>query len=291
MQSLTKILFLLFFCFVPLLNANAAIQDLLEDQELSNEADDEPGFLDKLKNIFNKENPKGNIKIYNYNQEDAYEVKLKTNVSTVINLPENEKITFFTLGDSDSFQAKHNKQIPNLINIKTSSYDKEANLVIKTDIGSVYNFYLSSANSETEIPNFTIYVVKDKDQEEMVKDKILLRDLQANNDYIKKITALDKLNTSYRIKGDKEVSPIFVYDDGKWTYFDFGKSFVSDRLPTAYKVVDKFDSTINTRTEGNLIIAQTLGVEGFTLKNGDKYVCIRPKKSLYEVYHDDRFKN
>jgi type IV secretory pathway VirB9-like protein len=259
------------------------------------------GFFERIFKIFSKDSPKGNIVIYKYDPEVTYQVNLKTSVSTIVNLPENEKITFYSSGDSTLFKITYNKDIPNLISIKTLSNDAESNLVLKTDLGSIYNFYLSSRlpnemeeglkdEKTPNLPNFTIYVVKDKEQEEMAREQILLRDLKAGNDYIKKVKSLDKLNTSYKIKGDKEIAPIFVYDDGKWTYFDFGKKFVSDRLPNVYKVVDQFDAVINTRVEGNLLIAQSLSVDGWTLKNGDKFVCIRPKKSLYEVYHDERLK-
>lgn len=290
------ILLLAIFAFLRTSQAQADVtQDLLdhkpeiqEDVEISI---NEPSFFDRVRNIFSKEAPKGNIVIYQYSQETSYAVNLKTGVATVINLPENEKITFFSTGDSKLFQIKYDKEIPNFISITTLLNNVESNLVVKTDIGTIYNFYLSSnIDDEAEKPNFTVYVIKDKDQEEAVREKILLRDLQENNDYIKKVKSLDKLNTSYRIKGDKDIAPIFVYDDGKWTYFDFGKNFVSDRLPNAYKIVDEFDSVVNTRVVGNLLVAQSLSIDGWTLKNGEKFVCIRPKKSLYEVYHDERYK-
>jgi type IV secretory pathway VirB9-like protein len=278
---------------------SAIHQDLTEDdvvvraeemKEIKISEGESSGFFEKIFSFFSNESPKGNIVIYKYDQEVTYPIKLQTPVATVINLPENEKITFYSSGDSELFKVIYNSDIPNLISIKTLNNDVESNLVVKTDVGSIYNFYLSSHLADNEKPNFTIYVVKDKDQEDAVREKILLRDLKQNNDYIKKIDSIDKLNTSYKIKGARELSPIFVYDDGKWTYFDFGKSFVSDRLPNAYKIVDKFDVVVNTRVKGNLLIAQSLSVEGWTLKNGDKFVCIRPKKSLYEVYKDERFK-
>lgn len=291
------ILLLTIFILSAASQAQADITHDLLDEKQKAQSDDvevslnEPSFFDKVRNIFSKETPKGNIVIYQYSQETSYPVNLRAAVSTVINLPENEKITFYSTGDSKLFKIKYDKEIPNFISIITLSNNAESNLVIKTDIGSIYNFFLNSnIDDESEKPNFTVYVIKDKDQEDAVKEKILLRDLQENNDYIKKIKSLDKLNTSYRIKGDKDIAPIFVYDDSKWTYFDFGKKFVSDRLPNAYKIVDEFDSVINTRVVGNLLIAQSLSVDGWTLKNGEKYVCIRPKKSLYEVYQDERYK-
>lgn len=281
--------FLISGCPVALADVEA---DLLEEEviDLKVTKGESQGFFDKIFNIFNKDNPKGNILLYQYNQDMTYSVKLQVGVSTVINIPENEKIIFLSYGDKNSFKVLHDSNIRNLISIQTLINNSESNLIIKTDVGSVYNFFLTSRLEEKEKPNFTVFVVKDKDQEEMVREKILLRDLKMSNDYIKKVDSLEKLNTSYIIKGDKTIAPKFVYDDGKWTYFDFGKKFVSDRLPNVYKITDQFDSVVNTRTEGNLIVAQSLGIEGWTLKNGDKFVCIRPEKNLAEVYEDKRFK-
>jgi len=298
-MQLTKILSAKSFIIATLLLlANPAFaeveSDLLAEEEILNlevSKGESQSFFDRILNIFSTENPKSNIILYQYDKEVTYPVRLQKGVSTVINLPENEKIIFFSSGDQTAFKITYDNDIRNLISIQTLTNGAESNLILKTDIGSVYNFYLNSRSlEEKEKPSFTVYVIKDKDQEDMVREKILLRDLQASNDYIKKVDSLDKINTSYKIKGDKDIAPIFVYDDGSWTYFDFGKNFISARLPTVYRIVDKFDSVVNTRTEGNLLIAQSLGTEGWTLKNGEKFVCIRPKKDLREVYKDERFK-
>lgn len=298
-QKFYKIFFTILF-FFQVANAHAEVtRDLIAEEESINihlsegEVREPRGFFERIIHIFSADKPKGNIVIYKYDQGVTYPIKLKLAVATIVNLPENEKITFFSSGDSSLFKITYDKEIPNLISIRTLVEDAESNLVIKTDVGSVYNFYLNSYplnESEKEKPNFTIYVVKDKNQEDEAREHILLRDLKENNDYIKKVKSLEKLNTSYKIKGDKEIAPLFIYDDGKWTYFDFGKNFVSDRLPNVYKIVDEFDVVINTRIEGNLIVAQSLSVDGWNLKNGEKFVCVRPKKSLYDVYHDERFK-
>lgn len=289
-MRLTNILYQsLFLILLITARVNAAV---LEDLTVIEEETDSPEKISasKIQKSFDKASSKDNVLIFKYDQEETYKINLRTSISTVINLPEGEKITFFTLGDKKTFSANFNKQLPNILSLKTLFSGFDTNLIIKTDLGSVYNFYLRSFDEDSDVlPHFTVYVIKNSNQEQVINEKELLKTLKSNNDYIKKIPSLEKLNTQYKIKGDKEIAPIFVYDDGKWTYFDFGKNFVSDRLPTAYKVIDKFDSVLNTRTEGNLIIAQSLGVEGWTLKNGDKQVCIYPKVSLTKIYKDERF--
>jgi len=239
----------------------------------------------KFQKAFDKSDLTNVIK-YQYNKYDTYKVNLRTSMSTIISLPANEKITFFTLGDNKTFEANHDKQIPNILRVKSLYSGFDTNLIIKTDSSSIYNFYLRSEdeNSKT-IPNFTVYIDK-TDNSQAVLDN-----LKQNNTNIKTILTLSDLNTSYKIKGAKDIAPIYVYDDGKWTYFDFGKTFVSDRLPTVYKVIDKSDSVINNSISGNVIIAKSLSTQGWILKNGDKHVCVKPKKSLYKIYKDERYIN
>jgi type IV secretion system protein VirB9 len=257
----------------------------------SNKKQNDEGFFDKIVNIFSKE--KKNIEVFDYEEEKTYPVNLHESISTIISLPEAEKIIFFSLGNNDAFKVNFDESVQNIISITTLQNNVNTNLIIKTDLGFIYNFYLSSFlldESGDSQYHYTIYIKSNKKHQSITQEKILLRDLQENNDYIKEISSLDKLNTSYKIMGDKEIAPVFVYDDGKWTYFDFGKNFVSNRLPNVYKLVDKYDSVTNVRINGNLVVAQSLSEEGWSLKNGEKVVCIRPKQSLFKVYKDDRFK-
>ncbi len=273
----------------PIIEVNAAISKDLLSQEQEEVTEELKG--DHIQEIFNSYNSTENIVTFKYDPERTDKINLRPGVATIVNLPEYEKITFFTLGDNKKFIARFNKSIPNILELRTTAPNYDSNLIIKTDIGSGYNFYLRSYNEfSEEIPHYMVYIIKDKNQEQLVKEIELLKDLKAGNDYLKKITSLDQLNSSYKISGDKEISPIYVYDDGKWTFFDFGKNFVSDRLPNIYKVVDQFDSVVNTRIKGNVLIAQSLSPEGWILKNGEKYICVKPKKSLYKIYKDERFK-
>jgi len=89
--------------------------------------------------------------------------------------------------------------------------------------------------------------------------------------------------------GEEEIAPYAVYDDGNWTYFDFrDQGFANDRLPVIYKVVDGFDSIINSRVENGFLVAESISKEGWTLKNGHKVVCVRPKKSWLKKFTRDR---
>ena len=141
-------------------------------------------------------------------------------------------------------------------------------------------------NTEESFPQTTLKAKKtwQTKQDKISKQRIsLLKQLQKDNDYLKSIKDPDRINVNYEIfakKEDKEIAPFGIYDDGKWTYFDFRKDFSANRLPVLYKVIDEYDTIINTRFENGFLIAESISKEGWTLKNGDKVACIKPKDNL-----------
>ena len=96
-------------------------------------------------------------------------------------------------------------------------------------------------------------------------------------DYLKTLPPTETINADYRIVGDLDIAPRGVFDDGEWTYFDFRKAPTSDRTPVVMKVVDGYDSLVNTRWENGFLVAETTSSEGWTLKNGHKYVCVKKR--------------
>lgn len=221
---------------------------------------------------------------YKYDQSKTYKLKLSTYLSTIISLPEGEKVISYQTGDGNNFVVNHDQALPNMLMINTLSNGYYSNLLVVTDKGKIYNFYLKSDSEH--IPDFTVYI--EKNEEELKAE--LLDTLKSSNQNITHVKNLNNLNTAYEVKGDKDIAPVYVYDDGKFTYFDFGNNFISDRLPTIYKIVDEQDTVVNNHTEGNLIVAQTLSPKGFVLKNGDKHVCIKPVTKLSEVYKNAKSK-
>lgn len=99
-------------------------------------------------------------------------------------------------------------------------------------------------------------------------------------DYIREI-AFRPENLQFNMKifaptpEDAEIAPLRVFNDGIWTYFDFGDKADLVRRPVVYRVVDGVDSVVNTRTagvKGNVLIAEAIG--DFTMKNGDRTLCV-----------------
>ncbi|MCD4741621.1 MAG: TrbG/VirB9 family P-type conjugative transfer protein [Desulfobacteraceae bacterium] len=83
--------------------------------------------------------------------------------------------------------------------------------------------------------------------------------------------------------GDVNIAPIQVFDDGYWTYFKYSHSGHIDKrkLPTVYIIDDKMESLVNTRVDGNFLIAETTG-DLWCLRYGESYVCITRSKQKEE---------
>lgn len=78
----------------------------------------------------------------------------------------------------------------------------------------------------------------------------------------------------------ESIAPIRVFHDGVFTFMDFGEGNGgrADRIlaPVALEVVDQIDSKVNQRwtgPDGNILVVEAVG--DFTLKNGQRVVCIR----------------
>jgi type IV secretory pathway VirB9-like protein len=112
--------------------------------------------------------------------------------------------------------------------------------------------------------------------------KMTGEDAAAEAEYLRSLPVVDvtKINLDgYKIAGgDKELAPLKVFDDGYWTYFKLSndKNLDRARVPAIYRVVDGYDTPVNTRVEGGTVIAETLS-KGWTLRRGEAHICVRAK--------------
>ncbi len=118
-------------------------------------------------------------------------------------------------------------------------------------------------------------------QESLLKEKVPFTvENDGKIDYLKSTENGDNYNFKYKAMGTGELAPAMVYDDGTFTYFDFRDRLPSDRLPVVFKVIDGYDTIVNTRMVKGFLIAESLSKEGWTLKNGKKHTCIKPTASV-----------
>ena len=83
---------------------------------------------------------------------------------------------------------------------------------------------------------------------------------------------LSKYNFRYTVSGSEDITPLRIFDDGEFTYFEFRD--VNGEIPAFYQVDSQNnESLINYRTRGPYIVVERVASR-FTLRHGVDVVCV-----------------
>lgn len=196
--------------------------------------------------------------------------------------------------------------------IQPLSPNKDTTLTFYSKEGRIYNFYIYSVGRESEeLPVVTVYVrlpdalkepVIEKQQKAVDESRIGMSDAakkihfegeNAFTNYMSRILP-GKVNTQYKMYGGEEAGyfqPWAVFDDGSRTYFNFDGVLPSNEIPAIFKVTDNIDIpqlkkdafTLDESFKG-WVYVDNVSQEGWTLRIGDRHLCIKPTVDLRE-YH------
>lgn len=192
-------------------------------------------------------------------------------MSTTIKLPEWETVVHFESGEDGNFSLK--KVSPNILTLRSVYAGCDTNLTVIGKTGNVYTFYVRSVSfQDQQLPDLVYYVHTDigKDKKDIRKTSIEEREHLESKDDIPFNPSNLKFN--YLMSGSKEIAPQTVYDDGLFTWLEYGDRWNSEDLPTVYLLKDEVESPVNTRIEGTKVVIEAVG--NFVLKSGEKRVCI-----------------
>lgn len=260
--------------------------------------------LRSVQEAFDQAEGTENVQVYNYALNRTYAVRMRTNMSTFIILPSWEKVKAFALADDVFFNVTNFDQdgLENQLVLQSLAAGVDTNLIVVGESGQHYPFYLRSDPIDSpELPHFTVYVngvtpvhllaeMKEEEKEELKKkeenfsmllnttskplDNLALE--RARADYLASLPDRGEgVNLDFEITGDSEIAPRAVYSKDGWTFFDYRETLPSDRLPVPFKVVDGVDTVVNYRMEEGFMVVETESLEGWTLRNGEKFICIR----------------
>jgi type IV secretion system protein VirB9 len=86
-----------------------------------------------------------------------------------------------------------------------------------------------------------------------------------------------KYNFSYSITGPETISPVRIFDDGEFTYFEFRDKNAD--IPAIFQVIDAKgnEALINFRTRGDYVVVERVASQ-FTLRFGADIVCVFNEK-------------
>lgn len=277
---------LIFLVFLIMVNAFA-----FRDETTINDSTNQDMFPSDLKSVqkaFNKSGMHENVSVYKYEDENTYKVRLRTAIETMFVLPQDEKIISYSLGDSLIFKYKpiivKSYQTENLFTVRPQTAGADTNLIVVGASGKIYKFYLRADNHDSPfLPIFAIYISKDGKIPTPKSLKTEFENLNVDSEQKTKLSHFltDKVdmksaNFSYSsLSGSDDIKPETVFDDGRFTYFYFKrKDGEVNNLPVVYRVVDDYDTPVNSRVEGDFIIAETLS-KRWTLRSGTAHHCIK----------------
>ena len=225
---------------------------------------------------------------YMWQPDFIMSVRTRDFMVTTLFLPNWERANEFYLGDPVVFEAKRVR--PNVVAVRSRNAGADSNLTVLGASGNVYNFYLRSETwNSSQVTDLTVYIDAPRNEtpaaapadEPPAPPDGGGEAAAATPDYLRQISFHPEnlrfdMKMYVRSKGDEIIAPERVYEDGLFTYFDFGERSDAIPRPVVHQLVDGVDTVVNTRTagpRGNILIAEAVG--DFTLRNGTRVICVR----------------
>jgi len=203
-----------------------------------------------------------------YSANQVYEIVGTYGYQTVVEFSESEEIKLVAIGDSIAWQA-----VPagSRLFLKPVEPDTATNLTVTTNKRIYYFNLVGSRNKARDALTYTVRFVYDdvdvtavpmpKPTIEKIKDKPAAAPMKGPTDF----------NFNYQISGSKEIALVRAFDDGQFTYLQFGNTV---DVPAVF-VVDRAgkESLVNSRVEGQYVVIERVANQ-FTLRNGSVVACL-----------------
>jgi type IV secretory pathway VirB9-like protein len=259
--------------------------------------------LDAVQEAFNTSSEKDNIKVCAQSNTAICKLRLRERMPAVMTF--NEDVRSFVLGDGLNFAFSSVDGSRNIYKLESYYPGADTNLTIVGESGLIYSFYVRIDSIASKfVSDFVVNVYGNpifisSSKEALIKqratdaknpkkfsDKASIRVKTAQIKTAKE--AIDYLDTKPGVKvehlnfnfeivnGDQALMPKSVFDDGIWTYWQYGNQNLNsiDRLPVPYAVVDGHDMPVNSRIEGGYLITEGVS-QKWTLRSGENYACVR----------------
>ena len=267
------------------------------------------------------------VKQFEYDMATTYKIPLRVGTTTTFVFDEpilshvqgasNELFETRVFLNSSADPEKGEKFIlENMQYIQAKSPNKDMSIQFIAKSGRIYNFYVYSLDRESkELPVLTAYVklnkmekamvdmreaLDDQKSEKTLREKARLINLQGENNaftaYMKELFPRG-VNVSYDMYGNENsemIAPAAIFDNGKRTFFNLDGILPSDEIGAVFKVVDgievpqqKKDAFTIDKAFKGWIYVDTISQEGFVMRVGDKYICIKPSvelKDFHKIY-------
>lgn len=212
------------------------------------------------------------IRTVTYNPNDVVVIQGFYGYAQMIEFARAESVQNIAIGDSLAWQVSPN-DAGNRLFLKPVEPDARTNLAVVTNKRS-YNFELVAA---AEGARSTTYAVRFRYPEDVQAE--LNREVAAVQKQKEQEVAPERgdippeqWNLDYSYQGDPKMAPIHVFDDTKFTYFQFRER---QEVPAIFLVgPDQNESLVNFHVDGKYVVVQRTGRQ-FTLRyGGGSVICV-----------------
>lgn len=231
-------------------------------------------FISTFIHAVNQPEPDDNdhrLKTVVYKKDDIIPIYANYKKATLIDLGVNNKIIDIRAGDTESWIFELTADETGVF-AKPVLHNPDTNLIVITDKRKYY--FDLSMKKKKDIDTYGIKFVYPDEQNRKLQAKLLRnKSSSVHTDLSIKKSFPGDWNFGYVLKGNKNSSPVQIFDDGQFTYLDFGKK----DIPAIFSVdADKREGVINFHKSGKYIVVENI-YQQLTTRNGTESTCIYNK--------------
>ena len=207
-----------------------------------------------------------------YDPNEVYQISTAAGKATMLLLEPGEKITDngLGMGDGSAWIAKVNERG---VLIKPKDENPDTNLMIVTNLRT-YTFSLVTAKTKeptTWVLSFDYPDTREREADNADKKRAAER--HAIDAVKVEGPEAPRKNTAYFMRGDKDLAPTALWDDGRFTYFQYATTRL---LPAEIGRIlpDGSEANVNHHMEGDTIVVEETATN-FVLRSGESVLGIR----------------
>jgi len=208
------------------------------------------------------------LRVIVYNPNEVFKINGFYGYQSSMVFAPGEEVETLTMGDTVSWQIQPSG---NRIFFKPIDKDVTTNMTVITN-KRVYYFELHDKSvDKIDDPDmvFSIKFLYPEDDNQISSYSGTAGFYSADEP---DISDKDRYNFDYTISGPESITPVKIFDDGIFTYFEFKDR--NNELPAIFTVApDKTESLVNFRISGRYLVVEKVAPR-FTLRNGVEVGCV-----------------
>lgn len=214
------------------------------------------------------------IRVMVYNPDDVFKFTGYYGFQSSIELGEGETIDSISMGDTIAWQIVPSGR---RMFLKPMEPNATTNMTVITN-KRMYHFELHAEEAEDISDPDMVFMVRFLYPDDGLAGGIQQFSTSSGPD----LTQPEKYNFNYSISGKENISPLKIFDDGEFTFFQF-KNKNAD-VPAFFLVdSENNEALINYRVSGDYIVVERVSSR-FTLRNGPDVVCVFNESMPPEIH-------